>query len=120
LAGGLNHLLSCLVYVIDEIQNWSTVEPICRQQLFSSGGVTPGAIDKSKRELHTLYDGYEDEETWREMTKSERNKQCYMPLLFVSVPEMPVGTQAEVEAIGCTKRASSCLGWNSSTYSFQV
>ena len=104
----LEELLSCLIYVSGDINDLSMVESIAREQMATNGSVAPGAID-SGDSLESKYGGYEDEETWREMTKNERSQSMLVPLLVVSIPEMPVGAQVEIEAICCTKKASTCL-----------
>jgi diphthine-ammonia ligase len=104
----LEELLSCLIYVSGDIDDWAIVESIGREQLATNGSVVPGAVD-SADSLESIYGGYEDEETWREMTRNERSQSALVPLLLVSIPEMPVGAQVEIEAICCTKKASTCL-----------
>jgi hypothetical protein len=49
------------------------------------------------------------------MTKNEVVTDICVPLLFVSIPEMPMGALAEVEVICSTQRASSCLEMKSYT-----
>jgi len=105
----LHSLLSCLVYVGKDIEDWGRIEHICREQILGNGGVMAGAID-STATLDSIYDGYEDEETWREMTKAERvPPEQELPLLLVSIPEMPVGALVEIEVQCPTKRAISCF-----------
>jgi hypothetical protein len=110
--GSLKNLLSCLVYVSDQVYSqgdaWTTVESICRHNILNNSSVVPGAIE-STASLETLYGGYEDEETWREMVKQEASADLSVPLLFVSIPEMPMGALAEVEAVCSTQCASLCL-----------
>jgi diphthine-ammonia ligase len=106
----LENMLSCLVYVADPIylqeSSLSTITSICHQQIETNGGVVPGAIDNLRRQGMDL-DGYEDEETMREMVKENEKPPC--PILLVSIPEMPLGALIEVEAIAATHEAASCL-----------
>ena len=104
----LEELLSCLIYVSDNIKDWGMVELIARNQIAINGGVVPGAID-DVASVKSLYGGYEDEETWREITQQKGIQHARLPLLLVSIPEMPVGAQIEIESICCTKKSSSCL-----------
>jgi hypothetical protein len=87
---------------------WTTVESICRRSVSTNGAVVPGAIE-CIASLDSLYGGYEDEDTWREITKNEMVTDNCVPFLFVSIPEMPMGALAEVEVICSSQRASSCL-----------
>ena len=104
----LEELLSCLIYVSNNIYDWDMVELIARNQIAINGGVIPGAIDATAS-VETLYGGYEDEGTWKEMTQGNVIKGARLPLLLVSIPEMPIGAQIEIESICCTKKSSSCL-----------
>jgi len=104
----LEQLLSCLIYVSINISDWNLVDLIAREQIAANGGVAPGVID-SMDSIESLYDGYEDEETWREFSCKNRNPATQLPLLLVSIPEMPLGAAIEIESICCTKKASSCL-----------
>ena len=110
--GSLMNMLSCLVYVSDLVYRqgdvWTIVESICRRSVSNNGAVVPGAIEYTAS-LDALYGGYEDEETWREITKNEMVTDNYPPFLFVSIPEMPMGASAEVEVICSSQRATSCL-----------
>jgi len=112
--GSLKNMLSCLVYVSDQVYShqgdaWTTVESICRRNILSNSNVVPGVID-STGSLDTLYGGYEDEGTWREMAKDEAaDSDLSVPLLFVSIPEMPMGALAEIEVVCSTQRAAQCL-----------
>lgn len=121
--GSLKNLLSCLVYVSDQVYSsqgdgaWNTAESICRRSILTNSDVVPGAID-STASLDSLYGGYEDEGTWREMTKHEAvGTDLSVPLLFVSIAEMPMGALAEVETICAAQCASDCLGLSIFTYS---
>jgi enamine deaminase RidA (YjgF/YER057c/UK114 family) len=109
----LDNMLSCLVYVADPIymleSSLSTITLICHQQIETNGGVVPGAIDNLRRQRVDL-DGYEDEETMREMANgTQENERPPCPILLVSIPAMPVGALVEVEAIAATQEAASCL-----------
>jgi diphthine-ammonia ligase len=110
--GSLANMLSCLVYVSNKVycqgDAWTMVESICRRGIATNGAVLSGAVD-STAPLDSLYGGYEDEDTWREMTKNEAVTHICVPLLFVLIPEMPMGALAEVEVICSSQRASSCL-----------
>ena len=124
--GSLQNMLSCLVYVSDQVYSqtgnaWTTVESICRQNIQNNANVVPGLVD-STAPLDTLYGGYEDEGTWREMTKDSTaeatgDAELGIPLLFVSIPEMPMGALAEVETICSTQKAAKCLELKSFTHS---
>ena len=110
--GSLKNLLSCLVYVSEQVYSqsdaWATVESISRRNILTNSSVVPGAVE-SMASLETLYGGYEDEETWREMTNEEVRSDLSVPLLFVSIPEMPMGSLVEVEAVCSSQCASSSL-----------
>ncbi len=121
--GSLQNMLSCLVYVSDQVYEkgnaWTTVESICRQKILINGNVVRGLVD-STAPLDTLYGGYEDEGTWREMTQDTAetsDTELGIPLLFVSIPEMPMGALAEVETICSTQKAATCLEMKSFTHS---
>lgn len=110
-----SNMLSCLLYVADSIyvqeSSLSTIESICNAQIETNGGVVPGAIDNLRLQGVDL-DGYEDEETMREMemeNEVEDDKKSPCPILLVSIPEMPVGALVEVEVIAATQEAASCL-----------
>ena len=112
--GSLKNMLSCLVYVSDQVYSqvgdaWTTAESISRRHILNNSNVVPGAID-STAFMDKLYGGYEDEGTWKEMTRDEAEDiDLSVPLLLVSIPEMPMGALAEVETICSTQRAASCL-----------
>ena len=105
----LDSLLSCLVYVSSAVDDWETVEAICRKQLQVNGSIVPGAVE-STASTAEAYGGYEDEGTWREMVSLEaKTKKPKVPLLIVGISEMPVGSLIEVETICATKRATNYL-----------
>ena len=120
--GSLDHMLSCLVYVADKVYRqgdmWTTVESICRSKILTNSSVVPGVIE-STASLENLYGGYEDEDTWKEMTKNDAVNDISIPLLFVSIPEMPMGSLAEVEVICASQRAASCLEIKSLTHTLE-
>ena len=72
-----------------------------------------------------LYGGYEDEETWREMSGEETpstassptSEKSRVPLLMVCLPELPANAAAEVELICASRRAATCLNVNSESLS---
>ena len=77
----------------------------------SSSGLDPNLYDEDG----ILYGGYEDEETWREMTgaapssSSAAVNDSDLPLLMVCVAELPMNAQAEVELVCASRRAAACL-----------
>ena len=66
-----------------------------------------------------LYGGYEDEETWREISRStlaesatsqqSTSGNSHVSLFMVCLPELPAGAEAEVELILASRKAASCL-----------
>lgn len=108
--GSLDNLMSCLLYVSPKITNWDLLRSICSEMVSKTNGhVVPGAVD-SLLSSSEMYGGYEDEGTWREMTKQEGEIKSDIPFLMVVIPEMPVGALVEIEAIAVTARAASSLG----------
>ena len=134
--GALDDLVSCLLYVaadsvFDErssnngdggVWDTTTMQSICRTQMKNNGGVVPGAVDgTSPRPSSTNSDGangYEDEETRREIegdaAVDEHNSDnpqltppC--PILVVAIPQMPVGALTEVEVVAATRKAALSL-----------
>ena len=68
----------------------------------------PHATHHSRR--RSKWDGYEDEETWRELTGGEGDYvKPDVPLMAVEVDEMPVGARVEWEVVAMSKKAM-CLG----------
>jgi diphthine-ammonia ligase len=106
--GSLDNLLSCLIYISADVDDWNLVPQISRDMIACNGSVVPGAID-STASLSEMYGGYEDEDTWREMTRNDTKLGFLVPILIVAIPEMPVSALVEVETICITKRAASCL-----------
>mmetsp|Transcript_12974 Transcript_12974/g.21252 ORF Transcript_12974/g.21252 Transcript_12974/m.21252 type:complete len:905 (-) Transcript_12974:829-3543(-) len=108
---------------------WSRADSISRESLSCNGGIVMGSVDGTAPDAQpsnvdpslydedgVLYGGYEDEETWREMsgnaedkTLDESEQSSRVPLLMVCLPELPAKAQAEVELVGATRRAATCL-----------
>ncbi|KAL7534581.1 hypothetical protein ACHAXR_006690 [Thalassiosira sp. AJA248-18] len=108
---------------------WKTAQCICNDALSANAGVLMGSVDGVAAEKAsdnmdpTLYDedgvlygGYEDEDTWREMSDTTATpspkttpEESYVPLLMVCLPELPANAEAEVELILASRRAASCL-----------
>lgn len=111
-SGSLKDMLSGLVYVSHEVSAqasaWQIVESISQKQLSGNGGITPGLIELTGVSSDQ-FGGYEDEDTWREVTKQNTMVENALPLLLVSISEMPVGALVEVEVMCATQRAASCL-----------
>ncbi|KAI2510859.1 hypothetical protein MHU86_3480 [Fragilaria crotonensis] len=106
--GSLDNLLSCLIYTSAQVDDWNQVGEISRDMIVCNGEVLPGAVD-STAVVGERYGGYEDEDTWLEMTKNDAKKGFQIPILIVAIHEMPVGALVEVEAICVTQKALSCL-----------
>jgi len=110
---------------------WKTAHSISNHALSTNAGFVMGSIDgiaannpRSTTADPNLYDedgalygGYEDEETWREMTGAtiplssppKTSDDSGLPLLMVCLPELPANADAEVELILASRRAASCL-----------
>ena len=94
------------------------LQTICQSSLEENGGVIPGLIDFGERVLQDHddnQDDYEDEETrLAEMagttTTATFQRTPFPPLLIVSVPELPVGAEIEVELVAATQPAVTSLG----------
>jgi enamine deaminase RidA (YjgF/YER057c/UK114 family) len=119
--GSLEQMISGLVFASDEVYRQDNaiemIESISLRQIKENGGIVPGTIDcLSGTQSQLLYGGYEDEGTWLEMKKEQEEKVAVCPLLLLSIPEMPLGAQVEVEIIAATAGASSCLAMNDSAY----
>ena len=122
---------------------WETAQFICNDVLSNNAGVVMGSVDGVSTEdsptdadpsLYDedglLYGGYEDEETWREIsgvTAESASSPCKsdnksgVPLLMVCLPELPANAEAEVELILASRRAASCLDtFNGSVERFVV
>ena len=104
--GTLDAMLSCLVYVSPAVHDRRVVNELSRRQLQLNGGVVPGAVE-STASTAEAYGGYEDEETWKEMTASLSAGKTPTTLLVVGIAEMPVGSLIEVETICATKNATA-------------
>ena len=103
------------------------------------GGGRDGAKDFGGRgggEAGEPFGGYEDEGTWMEVegdnvvnavistretkknssspfpssSSREEGEECRRPILTITIPQMPVNAEAEVELIYATRVASDCLG----------
>jgi len=122
---------------------WSTAQCISNNVLSNNANVLMGSVDgvvgeeppadadpSLYDEDGVLYGGYEDEETWREISGVEAstspsspspNTSNNVPLLMVCLPELPAKAEAEVELILASRRAASCLDiCNSSVISSTV
>ncbi len=110
---------------------WNVVQSISSHALSTNAGFVMGSIDgiaannprtTSDPNLYdeegVLYGGYEDEETWREMSGSttipsssllKPSDVSRVPLLMICLPELPANAAAEVELILASRRAASCL-----------
>ncbi|KAL7479788.1 hypothetical protein ACHAW6_005509 [Cyclotella cf. meneghiniana] len=107
---------------------WKRAECVCQNAIAENGGIVMGSVDglavsngldpNLYDEDGVLYGGYEDEETWREMTASaksatpdsgENENDSHVPLLMVCLQELPMNAQAEVELVCASRRAASCL-----------
>lgn len=106
--GSLGNVMSCLVYVADEVDDWNSVCQISCDMIACNAEVVAGGID-STIPLSEMYGGYEDEGTWLEMTKGDSKEDFQIPILLVAIHEMPVGALIEVETICITQKASACL-----------
>ena len=101
-------------------------EAVCRKAIADNGGITMGsvegvAVSSTGLDPHLydedgiLFGGYEDEETWREMTGAvfssspAATKEFDLPLLMICVAELPMNAQAEVELVCSSRRAAACL-----------
>lgn len=114
---------------------WSTAQCISNNALSNNANVFVGSVDglvgeepptdadpSLYDEDGVLYGGYEDEETWREISGVEASTSSpspttsnNVPLLMVCLPELPVKAEAEVELILASRRAASCLDICNST-----
>jgi diphthine-ammonia ligase len=110
-AGSLDHLFSSLIYVSHTVYMeegaLAKIQSISSKQMRENGSIVPGQIEPSGKSADA-YDGYEDEGTWQEM-RGEHKVVTPCPSLVVSIPEMPKGAIIEVEVIGVTAGAASCL-----------
>jgi len=93
---------------------WMQAEQICHKLLNENGGIPAGYIDGTATATNneSLYDGFEDYDTWKECMGDDITKQddkVVVPLLMIAVPQMPMGAACEVELICASSRASSCL-----------
>ena len=127
----LNNLLSCLVYVqqnvlVEEGEELviSDIAAKCQKLIASNAGIAPGAVDQGNQgAARDDYDGFEDEETMREVLASSKkytfdeaedaldtDRTSIPPILVASILEMPVGAEIEVEVVASSKKADAALG----------
>jgi len=124
---------------------WTSARCICNDAIETNAGIVMGSVDgvaadKSSSaedgpvdpslydEDGVLYGGYEDEETWREMSGTasssslppDSSRAPSVPLLMVCLPELPANAQAEVELICASRRAASCLDMGSGSLSHSL
>lgn len=127
LEGSLNDVMAGLVYVSSGLQVcaterslWDQLNTISRKAMKENGGVL--SITDANNPSSDQYNGYEDYETWKELSSANENQEELesdnpseeIPILMVAIPEMPVGAKVEVEIISATSRASSCLDMKTS------
>ena len=114
---------------------WEKATNICNEAIIDNGGIVTGSVDGTATagdpslydEDGVLYGGYEDEETWREMTGATTTSTAptgnrnSVPLLMVCLSELPMNAQAEVELVCASKRAADSLGvYNGKTTTFPI
>lgn len=131
----LRDVISGVVYLAsDVVKNndgdiytdiWSLSNDICRRSITSNGSIISGHIDE-KDDNKELYGGFEDYETYKEVMASQnvnvdeidksKTSSCVdsIPLLMISIPQMPVGAVAEVELICGASIPSKCIDIHSS------
>lgn len=127
LGGDLSNALGGVVYLSSDVVRrssdakrlWKFAEHICCHQIRSNAGIIEGWVDEKKKSEHEeKYGGYEDFETWKEMTGgdgqhineiTDEAQYNEIPILMVALPQMPVGAVSEVELICTSSTASSCL-----------
>lgn len=126
LDGSLEDIVGGVVYICSEvfdIGKRSVCEEVCRiciDSIKCNGDVSAGRVDERKSHSgQELYGGYEDYETWKEMTgfeetigestKNIQDANLMAPLLMIALPQMPKGASAEVELICASSKASICL-----------
>lgn len=97
---------------------------ICREALTRNGGIVVGHVDEAnKKKDELLFGGYEDEDTYLEMTQQNKDNHHHhhdrpknnntthdIPVMVVFIPQMPVGALAEVELVCGTNKATSSIG----------
>ena len=103
---------------------WGKAKVICNEAIIDNGGIVTGNVDGTAiagdpslyDEDGVLYGGYEDFETWKEMTgatttsTAPNENQNGVPLLMICLNELPMNAQAEVELVCASKRAADSLG----------
>mmetsp|Transcript_10380 Transcript_10380/g.15624 ORF Transcript_10380/g.15624 Transcript_10380/m.15624 type:complete len:422 (+) Transcript_10380:608-1873(+) len=125
LEGSLKDVLGGVVYICSDIvgggsesEIWELAQRISRETIKQNGGITAGQIDQRTLNNVEQYGGYEDYETWKEMTASNQsandgdmndNDNDDVPLLMVALPQMPKGAVSEVELVCATNKATECL-----------
>jgi enamine deaminase RidA (YjgF/YER057c/UK114 family) len=104
---------------------WRSAKTICNKAIAENGGIDMGSVDGTTLsgldpnlydEDGVLYGGYEDEETWREMTgtktsstTADNDDSSDIPLLLVCLADLPMNAQAEIELVCASRRAAACL-----------
>jgi diphthine-ammonia ligase len=110
----LDNLFSGLIYVVPQVYQKTgavdKIESITTKQLSENGSIIAGKVDTLVSS--DLYDGYEDEGTMRELEGEQEESSTYCPILLVSIPEMPMNAEVEVEVITLTKEMASSLEIN--------
>jgi len=128
----LTNLLSCLIYIQQDMMTLpdtdgnaaslvvSTTSEMSCTAIANNAGIVPGIVDKGSTAMSNDLDGFEDEETMREVlsaqgksTHGERDdppSSHIPPILLVSIVEMPVGARIEVEVVAATQKAIQSLG----------
>jgi len=108
---------------------WNTLQQLSHEAIRNNAGIIPGEIDgytlAMQRQLQQ--DAYEDEETRLAVEASQKLTTTTttqddpihfrVPLLFVAVPELPVGARSEVELICISSKAANCLKLHTTTFS---
>lgn len=139
-AGRLRNQALCgIVYISSSVSHkeadlWDTLRNISNDAVLNAA-FNPGEVDGYhlvKQRRQRLQDNhYEDEETRladAESSKTQNNSSSAsndssrvdllesLPILFVAVPELPVGAIAEVELICISSKAASCLQLKSTSF----
>lgn len=109
--GSLQNIMSGLVYISLPYTSQQTLQFLSEtfyELVRSNANVVSGAVDN----LFSLdkLNGYEDEETMRELELPETENDFGIPLVVVGISQMPVKALVEVEAIASTHLATKYLG----------
>lgn len=119
-AGRAEHIVGCLLYVSDTIgmtrEHCIFIEKTCSEQLQTNAGIKAGQVDGASINGQDL-DGYEDEETRRELligTEATPSTAGKLSVLVVEIPEMPKNALVELEIIPAT---SSFVGSQNAMFS---